>query len=183
MLAGRAIVWSSSDRAVATVNAATGAVTAVAPGTANIIATSEGITGQATLTVTPVPVASVTVILAASSIIAGTSTTAAAETRDASNNVLAGRAIVWSSSDPAVATVDAATGAVTAVAPGTASIIATSEGIAGQASLTVNPRAGRIGHRNTVTSSIIAGTATTASAVARDAATTSSRVAHRVELE
>ena len=63
---------------------------AVAPGTANVIATSEGVTGQATLIVMPVPVASVTVSLAASSIIAGTSTTASAETRDAANNVLHG---------------------------------------------------------------------------------------------
>src|SRR6185295_6639440 len=113
-------VWSSSDATVATVNAATGVVTAVAPGTANIVATSEGVSGAAVLTVTAVPVASIAVSLSATPIVVGASATASAIARDASNNALTGRSITWSSSAQAVATVDAATGVVTAVAPGTA---------------------------------------------------------------
>lgn len=54
---------------------------------------------------------------------------------DSAGNVLTDRAVAWSSSDPAVATVDT-TGLVTALVPGSTSITAMSEGIAGSASLT-----------------------------------------------
>ena len=46
-------VWSSSDPAVATVDPATGQVTAKSPGTATISVTSGGVTGTVTVTVTP----------------------------------------------------------------------------------------------------------------------------------
>ena len=168
VLTGRAIVWSSSEPTVATVHAGTGAVTALAPGTSKIIATSEGISGQATLAVTPVPVASVSVTVAASSIIAGTSTTASAETRDAANNVLTGRVIAWSSSDPTVVTVDAGTGAVAGVAPGAANVVATSEGITGQATLMVTPVPVASVTVSLTASTITVGTGTLASAITRD---------------
>jgi hypothetical protein len=47
----RTVTWSSSNTSVASVSATTGLVTGVAAGTANIIATSEGKTGQASITV------------------------------------------------------------------------------------------------------------------------------------
>jgi hypothetical protein len=59
----------------------------------------EGIVGQAPVTVTPVPVASVTVSLAASTINPGQSTSAGVVVRDAQGNTLIGRAITWSVSD------------------------------------------------------------------------------------
>jgi uncharacterized protein YjdB len=138
VLTGRAVTWASANSAVATVSS-TGRVTAVAAGTARITATSEGKSGSATVTITaptPAPVASVSVTLAAGSLNPGSTTQATATTRDASNNVLTGRAIVWSSSNSAVATISA-TGLVTAVAAGTARITATSEGQSGSASLAV----------------------------------------------
>src|SRR6476469_2910713 len=46
----RAISWSSSDNSKATVGT-DGTVTAVAPGSVSIAATSEGITGRATITI------------------------------------------------------------------------------------------------------------------------------------
>jgi uncharacterized protein YjdB len=46
--------------------------------------------------------------------------------------------IVWSSDDPAIATVDAKTGAVTAVAAGTAHVRATAAGREATVSLTVH---------------------------------------------
>lgn len=137
-LSGRAVTWTSSNNAVATVNGS-GVVTAVAEGTAQITATSESKSGSATLTVTaapPVAVASVSVSLASSSLNPGQTTQATATTRDASNNVLTGRSISWSSSNNGVATVSAS-GLVTAVAAGTAQIIATSETKTGNATLTV----------------------------------------------
>ncbi len=51
-LTGRPVTWTTSDEAVAGVNA-TGLVSGVAPGTATITATSEGVNGTATVTVTP----------------------------------------------------------------------------------------------------------------------------------
>ena len=85
----------------------------------------------------PVPVASVTVSPGASSIVAGTTAQLSATTKDAQGNTLSSRAITWSSSAEAVATVNA-TGLVTGVsAGGPVTITATSEGQPGTAQITV----------------------------------------------
>lgn len=137
VLTGRSVVWSSSNSAVAAVSQA-GVVTTVAGGTANIVATVEGKTGLATLTVTSAPaaVSVVSVSLAAGNVVVGTGTQATAVLRDASNNVLTGRTVVWASTNPAVAAVSS-TGAVTTLAAGTVTISATVEGKAGSAALMV----------------------------------------------
>ena len=138
VLTGRTIAWSSTNTAVATVNGS-GVVTAVSAGTANITATSEGRSGAAAVTVTvvaPAAVASVVVTLT-SPLVAGTSAQAQTTLRDASNNVLTGRVVTWSSSNTAVATVNGS-GLVTAVAAGSANVIATSEGITGTRALVVS---------------------------------------------
>lgn len=136
-LSGRTLTWSATPGSVATVSSS-GLVTAVSAGTATITATSEGQSGSATLTIGPAPVAAVSVTLAAGSIAAGATTQGTAVLRDASNAVLSGRTVTWSSSATNVATVNAA-GLVTAVAPGTTNITATSEGRTGAAALTVTP--------------------------------------------
>jgi uncharacterized protein YjdB len=139
ILAGRVIVWSSSSPAVATVSSS-GVVTAVAAGSAQITATSEGKSGSAAVSVAappPVAVASVGVTLAGSSLNPGQTTQATATTRDANNNVLTGRVIVWTSTNPLVATVSSSSGLVTAVAVGSAQITATSEGVSGSAAFSV----------------------------------------------
>ena len=151
----RTVTWSSGNTAVATVSS-TGVVTGVAPGTAVITASRAGKTGSATITVTGVgitstaPVASVSVSLSVTTLNPGQFTQAIATTYDLANNVLTGRAIAWSSSNTAVATIDAA-GVVTAVAAGTAQIIATSEGKSGSATLTVNATSGTTANPGTVT--------------------------------
>lgn len=139
-LANRVVSWASSNSAIATV-AVTGLVTAVSPGTATIEATSEGKSSTAVLTVlAPAPVASIGVILAADRIVSGAgSEVASARMRDSVGNTLNGRAATWSSSNPAVVTVDSA-GRLTALAPGTATISASAEGKSATASLTVEPR-------------------------------------------
>ncbi len=156
-LPDRAITWQTSSTAIANVDN-TGMISAVAPGTAEIIAglglvsavaagtaqitaTSEGQSGSAALAVVsppppPAPVASVTVTLAASSRAPGQTTQATAVTRDANNNVLTGRVITWSSGNLTVATVSGS-GLVTALVAGTAQITATSEGQSGSATFTV----------------------------------------------
>ena len=135
VLTGRATAWSSSTNTVATIDAS-GAITAIGAGTTLISATSEGQSGTATLTVNPAPVATINVTLAQSTVVIGTPTTATATLRDDRGVTLSGRAVTWTSSTPSVATVDAA-GAIASLAPGVASITATSEGKSGVASLVV----------------------------------------------
>lgn len=136
-LSGRAIVWSSSNVGIATVTL-TGLVAGLsAGGPIAVTATSEGKTGAAQVTVTAPPVASVTVSPATASVTVGGMTQLVATLRDAGNNVLAGRSIVWSTSSAAIATVSAA-GLVSGVAAGgPVAVRATSEGISGAAQITV----------------------------------------------
>jgi uncharacterized protein YjdB len=156
VLTGRPVTWTSSNPAVATVSAS-GGVAAVGAGTATITATSEGQTGSAALTVTPVPTASVSVSLGAASLTVGGTTQATATNRDAAGNVLTGRLVTWTSSNPAVATVSAS-GGVAAVGAGTATITATSEGQTGSATLTVTPTAANCGASGLVFGQQVTGT-------------------------
>jgi uncharacterized protein YjdB len=134
-LSGRPVTWSSNAAGVATVSAS-GLVTGVGAGTATITATSEGKTGTSTITVTPAPVASVTVSPATANVSVGGTVQLTATPRDAGGNPLSGRVVTWSTSQAAVATVSGA-GLVTAVAVGSATITASSEGKSGTAAVTV----------------------------------------------
>src|SRR5206468_53188 len=134
-LSGRVVTWSSSATGVATVSAA-GLVTAVAAGSVTITATSEGKNGAAAITVSLVPVATVTVAPAAKTLRVGTTAQLSAATKDSAGNTLTGRVVAWSSSAPAAATVSAS-GLVTAVSAGSATITATSEGKSGTSAITV----------------------------------------------
>jgi uncharacterized protein YjdB len=137
VLTGRPIIWASSNDAIAVVSS-TGRVTAVAAGSAVITATSETVTGTANVTVSNVPVASVTIIPANPTLGVAQTLGMTATMRDAGGNILSGRAVTWTSQNQAVATVDAQ-GLVTAVASGSATITATSEGINGTTLITVSP--------------------------------------------
>jgi uncharacterized protein YjdB len=129
----RPIAWASENPAIVTVSAS-GLATAVAAGTANITATSEGKVGAAAITVR-IPVSAVSVTPATADVSVGGTLQLAAVPRDAGGNAL-DRPVAWSTSDPAIATVSA-TGLVTAVATGTVTITATSQGKAGSATLTI----------------------------------------------
>ncbi len=82
----RTVTWSSNATIVATVSS-TGLVTAIAPGSAQASATSDGVTGNVTITVTPVPVASVT-LSSAAPLVPGQAQTLTATARDAVGAVL-----------------------------------------------------------------------------------------------
>ncbi|MFL5607256.1 MAG: Ig domain-containing protein, partial [Gemmatimonadaceae bacterium] len=135
-ITGRTVTWSSSSDAIATVSP-TGSVTGVSLGTATITATSEGKSGTATVVVTAPPVASVTIAPLSGPLTVGDSRTLSAITKDDAGAPLTGRVVTWTSSDPTVASVVSATGVLTAKAPGTASITATSEGKSGTLAVTV----------------------------------------------
>jgi hypothetical protein len=120
---------------VATVSA-TGLVSGVTDGTAVITATSEGAAGEATVTVFGSPVvATVTVTPAAPFMAVGTQQQLAAAAKAGSGTVITDAVIAWTSDNPAVATVDPATGMVSVIAAGTATITATADGISGTAAL------------------------------------------------
>ena len=135
-LTGRPVVWSSSNPAVATVSA-TGIVTAVAAGSANVIATVEGVDATATVTVVR-PVATLAITPAQPTLFVGRTLQMSASARDAQGTALTGRAVSWSTSDPMVATISAA-GLVTAVAAGSATITAVVEGVEATTVLTLVP--------------------------------------------
>jgi uncharacterized protein YjdB len=137
-LTNRVVAWTTSDAAVAIVNAQ-GSVTAVSPGAATISATSEGKTGQAAVTVTVAPVQTVTVSPALDTLGIGTERAHTAVLRDAANVVLSGRALVWSSSNVAVASVSSV-GVVSGLTAGTTTISASSEGRVGTATVVVLER-------------------------------------------
>src|SRR5437879_979584 len=81
-------------------------------------------------------VASVTVTPPAPTVVVAGTVQLTATTKDANGSVLTGRVVTWASGTPAVATVSA-TGLVTGVAQGQATITATSEGQQGTAAVTV----------------------------------------------
>ena len=139
VLTGRTVTFGSDNTAVATIDATSGVATGVSAGTAQITATSEGITSNAaTLTVNLPPVGSVTIDPPNQTITDGGTAAFAAKLEDAQHNELTGRTVTWDSSDHSVATIDN-TGNATSTGPGTTPITAMSEGKKGMASLHVDP--------------------------------------------
>ena len=137
-----AVAWSSSNTTVGTINPTTGVFTALATGTATITArngTSGTVSGTASITVSaPAPVlTTITVSPSTSSkLVGGTQTFTAAGQDQNGASITISPAVVWSSSDPAVGTIDSA-GVFTALAAGTTTITATN-GIGGTVSGTAS---------------------------------------------
>ena len=143
VLTGRAVTWTTSDPTIATVSA-TGLVSPTGAndsGIVTITATSGGVNGTATVTVAPDPVASVTVAPPSSTINATQTQQLGATLKDAGGTVLTGRAISWTSSNTAIATVSN-TGLVSPTGAndsGTVTITATSGTASGTATVTIAP--------------------------------------------
>ncbi len=135
VIAGRTITWSSSDPAIAVVSSG-GRVRGIAPGSARIDASSDGVNASSQAQVIPVPVTAVSVSIAAPNLLVGFTTQASATPRDSIGNVLTNRTITWSSSAPNIATVNAQ-GVITAVALGVTTIRALIDGVTGTAPLSV----------------------------------------------
>lgn len=136
LLAGRPMEWNTSAPGVATVSSA-GVVTATGLGAAFITATAEGHTDTARVTIIPVPVKRLVVTPNPASVQLGSSLQLSADPQDSTGASLSGRTVTWSSNATAIATVDASTGLVSAVANGSTSIVATSEGIVTTVPITV----------------------------------------------
>ncbi len=147
LIQGAPITWTSSDENVATVSS-TGLATGVGPGEATITATSDGESGEATLTVTEAPpvLARIEVSPPMAEIEEGQTEQFTARGLTSDNEEIPDLDFTWSSGNANVATVDAV-GLATGVSAGTASIRAMAEGITGSGSLTVTapPPASRSG--------------------------------------
>ena len=119
-----------------------GVVAGVATGTATITATSEGKSGTASVTVTRIPVGSVTISPSSPSLAKNESVVLQATLRDASNAAIGpGRVVTWTTPDNSIVTLTQTAGTYTATAKGkkagTVTITATSEGKTGTATVTV----------------------------------------------
>ncbi len=133
-IAGGTMAWSSSTVGVATVST-TGAAEAVSNGTSTITATSGEFEGTAVVTVLQTA-ATVAVTSPTENVEIGKTVQLTATASDANGNPLTDPELSWSSSDPAVATIDA-TGLVTGVTEGAATFTATAGSASGTADLTV----------------------------------------------
>ena len=137
VMTGAAVIWSSSDAAVATVTSA-GLVRAVGAGTATIAATAGQASGSVEVAVSPAPEpTTVSVTPSDVRLVIGNSAQLAAEVRDQNGRVMTGVSVIWSSSNAAVATVTSV-GLVRAVGAGTATIVATAGQASGGAAVTVS---------------------------------------------
>ena len=133
-LADRSITWSSSAPSVAAVSPR-GIVSGLTPGAAEISAKCEGIEAKASITVLPVPVATVTVAQP-DPVLEGKELTLVAVLKDQRGTLLSGREVKWSSAAPEMATVSPA-GVVKALKAGTVKLTAESEGKSWTVTLTV----------------------------------------------
>jgi uncharacterized protein YjdB len=131
------VSWSSSVSSVATVDA-NGFATSVGTGTTTITATSGSVSGNAALTVTSATLVSIAVTPTNSNMAVGTTKqfSAMGSFSDSSTQDVSA-SVVWSSSSPAVATINS-TGVVQSVASGSATITATFGSVSGSTSLTVS---------------------------------------------
>jgi hypothetical protein len=147
---GRTASWSSSDAAIAVVDAS-GNVTGIKPGRAWITAAVDGKTAQARVDVLPLTVDSIALGQTWMQVEWGTLRQMGVTLFAADGRVLYDRAITWTTSDSTVATVDAA-GRITGISGGRAWITATSEGRTARAevvvpltkTLTLGTAAGRV---------------------------------------
>src|SRR2546426_4717656 len=153
------VTWTSSALGVATaasydagnvIGAAFGTVMGVSPGGVTITATSGTASGTAAVMVTAArPVASVTITPESATVVVKAARRLRARLWDANHQEITGRQVTWRSTNAAVATADTSfdpagpsnqgseRGLVRGVSPGSADVIATSEGVSDTIAITV----------------------------------------------
>jgi len=136
----QSVAWTAGPSTIAKINAQ-GAVTGVSPGSAQVSAAYQGITGSASLTVGPAALISIAVSATRASLPSGESEslTATGTFSDGSTQNLTS-SVTWKASPPAIATITGQ-GNLTAVSPGSAQVSAADQGITGSATINVGAAA------------------------------------------
>ncbi len=132
--AGLDVTWSTSNEGIASVDAS-GTVTGITPGYAIVTATCGTVSASCTVTVVPVTAESITLSAESARINVGETTTLSATVLPDNT---ADKTVVWSSADPAIASVDAS-GTVTGMTTGVAVITATCGSVSATCTVTVTP--------------------------------------------
>jgi uncharacterized protein YjdB/tRNA A-37 threonylcarbamoyl transferase component Bud32 len=140
-LSGRSVSWSSSNPKVARVGR-DGRVEALDSGAVRISARCEDRQGEVLVEVKALPVASVEVVPPGPGLRARRTRQLDALVLGADGSRLKGRKVLWETSDPAVAQVDAATGRLRALAEGTVRVTARCEGVEGHGTLAIEAPGG-----------------------------------------
>jgi uncharacterized protein YjdB len=122
VMAGSPVFWSTEDGAIASVSPG-GVVTAGTPGRVRVAASVGGVAGTATVSVSPVQIASVVVVPQTLTVAPGATAQLRAAAYDGSGQVVDSVTAVWGSSNQAIVTVDTS-GVATGIAAGTATITA-----------------------------------------------------------
>lgn len=135
ILSGRAVTWSSTANAVASVSAS-GLVTAASLGTVTITAAVGNKSGVATIDVIPPPIANISLSTTNDTLLVGETLQISATMRDQSNNIVTGRTAAWTSTSPNVASVSSS-GVVTGVADGVTTVTASADGKSASATIRV----------------------------------------------
>lgn len=139
VVGGGAVVWTSSNDAVVTVSAS-GLATAVAAGSAVIMATSSGKSGSASVSVSDIAIDRLVVSPTTASIASGSTQPFSVTGYDADNGVVATSTVSWASSNAPVAAISAS-GVASGVAAGLTTISATTGGKTATATLAVTTAA------------------------------------------
>ncbi len=134
VMADAKVTWSAEPAEIATVDAATGQITTLADGEAKVTAKVGELSKSFVVTVSLPDTLQIASGEAFELAAGGTTTLVASVLADGS--AVEGAAVAWAVNDPAIATVDAS-GTVTAVAVGTATVTATSGTLAAVTQLTV----------------------------------------------
>jgi len=140
-LSGRSVSRSSSNPKVARVGT-DGRVEALDSGAVRISAKSEDRRAEVLVEVKAIPVASVEVVPPEPGLRVRRKRQLEAVVLGTTGSRLKGRKVLWETSDPEVAEVDAATGRIRGLAEGTVRVTARCEGVEGHGSLTIEAPAG-----------------------------------------
>lgn len=129
-ISGRTVNWFSSNQTIATVSAQ-GRVTALAAGSTTITAESDGATNSIRVTVTPVPVGTVSVNPAVDTLVQSDVRQIVPVVRDTAGRAITsftGRSVSWQSSNVLIASVNNQ-GVVTGSTPGVTTLTVTIDGV------------------------------------------------------
>lgn len=160
--------WTSQNAQIATVSS-TGEVRGVAPGVTTVRATIGDRTADVAVAVGQVPAASVRITPSSETLSVGDTRQLTATVLDANGAPLAGRTVAWTSRAPGVASVSS-TGLVSALSPGTATIVASIDGVNAEATITVRAQPVASVLLTPQTSTLSVGGTVQLTAVPRDAA-------------